>query len=376
MRILWMIATAVAASAAADAETPREKELSSLIAKYCSAEEEQSGSDKESTQSPWELYPPSTFLDFARSQNDDASLKACEFVIRKFYIHDARYAAIDLAFRQHRKKKLFPQFVGNLVYWYDLDQKVDTYLADLAESQDPVIRAIALYHQARLIIDRRNWLQDDPERYARILPDRMIEELQSAKAKHRARQLLARVVQLNPNVKYLQDSDKPLVAWAKEDLLALEQLQSGDRMPEVSGTDSDGRRFSVSDYRGKIVVITFWAGWCAGCMHDLPHEIEFVDRLKDRPLVWLGVNGDKDLSTLKALEAKHEINFRSWHDGLNGPIAEQFAVRGWPAMWVVDQTGVIRYRSGASVDLELAKPAIEALVAKLETHGLTKKRRP
>ena len=69
---------------------------------------------------------------------------------------------------------------------------------------------------------------------------------------------------------------------------------------------------------------------------------------------------------LRELEAKHKINFRSWHDGEDGPISKQFAVRSWPAMWVIDHTGVIKYRSGPAVDLELAEPAIEALVAKLE----------
>ena len=141
---------------------------------------------------------PVNSLDFAQSRDDAASLTACEFIIHKFYLHDERYTAIDLAFEQHRDKKLFPQFVGNLVYWYDLDMKVDTYLADLAESQDRTVKSIALYHQARLIIERREWLQDEPERYDDILPDRMIRELQSANAKQRAKQLLVRVVELNP----------------------------------------------------------------------------------------------------------------------------------------------------------------------------------
>ena len=66
-------------------------------------------------------------------------------------------------------------------------------------------------------------------------------------------------------------------------------------LPALSGADSDGRKFSVSDFRGKIVVVTFWAGWCVGCMLDLPREIEFVKKMQGRPLVWLGVNGDKDL---------------------------------------------------------------------------------
>ena len=101
-------------------------------------------------------------------------------------------------------------------------------------------------------------------------------------------------------------------------------------------------------------------------MQDLPQEIEFVARMKGRPLVWLGVNGDEKLSRLQELEAKHRINFRSWHDGENGPIARTFAVRGWPAMWVLDGSGVIRYRSGSSVDIDIAKSKVEELVTQLE----------
>ena len=371
MRSFSVLVVLVAAFApgTVTAQSPRDKEVAALIAKYQSEMDAfLKAPNRDLAKSPRRLYPKK-FLSFAQLKNDDASLKACEFITLKFYLDHSRYTATELALKQHRKKRMFPQFVGNLVYKYDDDPRVDAYLSNLAKSTDPIPKSVALYQQARLIIDRRDWLQDEPERYDDILPDSLIRDLQSDGSKKRAKQLLAQVIELAPNVKYLHDSDRPLVAFATQDLFVLEQLQCGDKIPPVSGKDSENRRFSISDYQGKIVVVTFWAGWCGGCMRDLPHEVEFVESMTGRPFVWLGVNGDKDLDSLKKLELKHKVNFRSWHDGENGPIARQFGVHGWPAMWVIDHEGVIRYRSGASVDLKLAKPAIEKLVTDLERHN-------
>ena len=133
------------------AEEARDADLAALIKTYrAECQEYRNSDDRDPAQSPWRLYP-AKFMDFARAKDDDASLRACEFVILNFYISPSRYDAMELAFTQHRKKKLFAQFVANLVYKEELDTKVDSHLANLAESEDSTVKWIALYHQARLI---------------------------------------------------------------------------------------------------------------------------------------------------------------------------------------------------------------------------------
>ena len=73
-------------------------------------------------------------------------------------------------------------------------------------------------------------------------------------------------------------------------------------------------RFKLSDYRGKVVMIAFWATWCSPCMKLIPHERELVTRLADKPFAIVGVNGDVDAQRIAQAVDTHEITWRSFHD--------------------------------------------------------------
>ena len=60
--------------------------------------------------------------------------------------------------------------------------------------------------------------------------------------------------------------------------------------PEIDGEDFDGMRVKLSDYRGKVVVVVFWASWCPPCCAMIPHERELVERNRDKPFAMLSVN--------------------------------------------------------------------------------------
>ncbi len=86
-------------------------------------------------------------------------------------------------------------------------------------------------------------------------------------------------------------------------------------MPEIEGEDVDGTPMKLSDFRRKGIVISFWATWCGPCMGMVPDEKALVERMKGRPFVLVGVNGDEDRSAAKQLAAESEINWRSFWDG-------------------------------------------------------------
>jgi thiol-disulfide isomerase/thioredoxin len=59
----------------------------------------------------------------------------------------------------------------------------------------------------------------------------------------------------------------------------------------------DGEKLPLKGYRGKVVLLVFWASWCGPCMAVVPNEREIVEKLKDRPFALIGVNGDEESRT-------------------------------------------------------------------------------
>ncbi len=96
---------------------------------------------------------------------------------------------------------------------------------------------------------------------------------------------------------------------AEKELFRLRQLAVGRPAPDVEGEDVDGKRFRLSDYRGKVVVLTFSGNWCGPCRAMYPHERNLVERMKGRPFELLSVNTDEDKATLRKFT-------RLWRDHL------------------------------------------------------------
>jgi len=137
----------------------------------------------------------------------------------------------------------------------------------------------------------------------------------------------------------------------------------GQVAPEISGEDLDGQEFSLSDFRGSVVVLDFWGDWCGPCRSTYPHLCKLAKRLESEPFAIVGVNSDTQLERLKHVIEKQNIRWRSFSDGpkgANGPIARAWGVEQWPTILVLDGRGIVRYR-GVDGDM----PAVEAMVDKL-----------
>jgi hypothetical protein len=77
-----------------------------------------------------------------------------------------------------------------------------------------------------------------------------------------------------------------------------------------------------------------------------PHERSLVKRLEGKPFALLGVNSDQDRQQVIANNQKEQITWRSWFDGgTQGPICQQYKIKGFPTIYVLDQHGVIRYKN-------------------------------
>ena len=120
----------------------------------------------------------------------------------------------------------------------------------------------------------------------------------------------------------------------------------------------------LSDYRGKVVALVFWATWCGPCMGMVPHERELINRLEGKPFVLLGVNGDEDWEAARSVMAKERMTWRSWwNGGKTGAIVTTWCVEKWPTVYILDTKGVIRYDN---VRFEMMDQAIDRLVKEAE----------
>jgi peroxiredoxin len=144
----------------------------------------------------------------------------------------------------------------------------------------------------------------------------------------------------------------------------LEELQNpkfavGRPAPEIEGKDVDGKSFKLSDYRGKVVLLTFSGNWCLPCRAMYPHERALVERMKKKPFVALSVNTDQERETLEKSIRKGEITWRCWWDEKVGPISTAWRIEGFPAVFVLDAKGIIRFKrlQGEALD-----QAVESLL--------------
>ena len=152
---------------------------------------------------------------------------------------------------------------------------------------------------------------------------------------------------------------------AKSLLFERNHLAPGKQAPDIEGTDAAGNRFRLSDYQGKVVLLTFSADWCGGCVKLYPVQRKLVDKLRDQPFVLLSVSLDEGLGTLKKSLASEEIKWRCWWDGKNGQIYETWNRPGVPKIYLLDQQRRIQdVRLNRGTSLEEFEHAITKLLAK------------
>ena len=146
----------------------------------------------------------------------------------------------------------------------------------------------------------------------------------------------------------------------------LPNLRIGKVAPEIVGEDLDGKPLKLSDHRGKVVVVCFWATWCGPCMAMVPHERELFKRMQGRPFALIGVNSDdaNDREKARKITREKQMAWPSWWDGGHlGTIQTAYDVNHWPTVYVMDAKGVIRYFDVRGKDLDRA---VDTLLAEMD----------
>lgn len=119
-------------------------------------------------------------------------------------------------------------------------------------------------------------------------------------------------------------------------------IAGGEAAPQFELFDLQGRKHSLSDYRGKVVLINFWASWCRECIVEMPSLNRLYAQFSGQGLAVLGVTVDRNSEDAGAAAKKAGISFPILLDSRGDLFIKKYAVIGLPSTFVVDRKGVIR----------------------------------
>ena len=105
---------------------------------------------------------------------------------------------------------------------------------------------------------------------------------------------------------------------------------------------STGKNLKLSEYRGQVVMLNFWASWCAPCRQEMPLLEDLYQKYKSLGFVILGVNVEEDSRKAKSLLRNVKVSFPILFDNKN-TVSKQYKVAAMPTTVIIDRNGNLRY---------------------------------
>ena len=306
-------------------------------------------------------------LDLARAHpKDPANVQALAFVIKtaRGAPGDESYLAMEILLRDHLRDPGMGVACERVFPFFHAPVAESLLRAVLEQNPNRDDRGMACYMLAFYLRNQAEMVRRIHENSARLnnsvperfkaATERFVKRTDPETLEKECEALLERVVAEFSDVEDLF-AKRTLGATAEGELFAMRNLSIGKLAPEITGKDHEGRPFSLSDYRGKVVMLTFSANWCGPCIAMYPQERKLVARLRNKPFALVSVNTDATVETLKKSIASGEITWRCWYDGpLAGPITTRWGVWAPPTIFVLDKAGVIRFKDVRGADLDRA----------------------
>ncbi|HEX4646373.1 MAG TPA: TlpA disulfide reductase family protein [Verrucomicrobiae bacterium] len=137
-----------------------------------------------------------------------------------------------------------------------------------------------------------------------------------------------------------------------------DQLSAVGKPVDIKFTAVDGREVDVTKMPGKVVLIDFWATWCAPCVAELPNVKAAYDKLHARGFEIVGISFDQEKDALASFVSDKKMTWAQYFDGKGwqNKFGQQFGIGVIPTMWLVDKKGNLRdVAAGSGLEDKVAK---------------------
>ncbi|PAU94431.1 alkyl hydroperoxide reductase [Aliifodinibius salipaludis] len=131
--------------------------------------------------------------------------------------------------------------------------------------------------------------------------------------------------------------------------------------PDFTLETMEGTSFTLSDQRGKVIVLNFWATWCAPCRKEIPDFIELHKKMKDDGVLFAGISVDEEgWDAVRPFANDLDINYPIMVD--NGSISNEYGpIRAIPTTFIINKKGQVEYVAPGMVTKEKLQPILEKL---------------
>jgi len=123
-------------------------------------------------------------------------------------------------------------------------------------------------------------------------------------------------------------------------------ISVGQQAPDFTIKDASGKPVKLSDSRGKLVFLNFWATWCEPCVDEMPEMNTLNEKFKDRKFQMMAVSVDNSWDVVKDFYEKHALDMPTYLDP-GQQVRSLFNVHGYPETFIIDRNGsVLKYIIG------------------------------
>lgn len=136
-------------------------------------------------------------------------------------------------------------------------------------------------------------------------------------------------------------------------------LAVGKAFPDFAEQDLAGQPLALAAYKGKLVLVDFWATWCGPCVAELPNVIAAYEKYHDKGFEIVGISLDEDRAALDAFLKEHKMPWPQYFDGQGwkNKLGRQYGINSIPATFLLDREGKIIAKNlrGPALDKKLAE---------------------